>query len=107
MKIDFGEPILKNIKEISVSDLDDFYVYASETDRLNLFFVLLASAIHYRDRGEFEDAAHLFYLISYYLFVPLTPPASCELASHFINKAIELNDISEYRDWLAIVQSGN
>lgn len=28
MKIDFGEPILKNIKEILVSDLDDFYVYA-------------------------------------------------------------------------------
>lgn len=48
MRIKFDEPIIgkDNVLEIGSKDLDDFYVSASDTDRMNLFFILLTS-LHY------------------------------------------------------------
>ena len=109
LKIDFSEPIRKeaDVMEITPSDLDVFYVSASDFDKSNLFFVLLTSLHFYEEKGEMEKAAHLSFLAAYYLFVTLTPPGSCLLALHYIKKAIALSPKAEYQEWLLLMEKGN
>ena len=105
--IDWDEPYIKTdvILGITASELDDFYAAAEEPDRLNFFFVLLNTLN--RCINDKEKAAHVLYLIAYYLFVPLTPPASQELAEHYINRAIERNPKDEYLLLREIIRNGN
>lgn len=109
LKIDFGDPIIgeEQLTRLTADDLNDFYASASEIDRLNLFFVLLNSLHHYEERGKSKQAAYLSFLAAYYLFVPLTPPGSCGLALHYIQKAIALDHKPEYEEWFRLMQKGN
>lgn len=109
IKIDFGEPIIHEeyVLQVQPSDLDDFYIGASDFDKSNLFFVLLASFQHYLEVGEQEKTAHLSFLMAYYLFVTLTPPGSCELAAFYIKQAISLNPLEIYNEWLSNIEKGN
>lgn len=49
LKIDWGNPIIEStyVLRMKPTDLDDFYVAASDFDKTNLFFVLLTSFHHY------------------------------------------------------------
>ena len=107
--IDFNEPIIckDKILDIRPADLDDFYLTASGYDKNNLFFVLLNSILHYEDGGDIVEAAHLNFLAAYYLFSALTPPGSHNLALHYINRAISLNHLAEYNEWLDLIKKGN
>ncbi len=109
MRIKFDEPIIgkDNVLEIGSKDLDDFYVSASDTDRMNLFFILLTSLHYYEGNGDAVRAAHLSFLMAYYVFAPLTPPGSECLALYYMNKAVSLNPIPEYKEWLSIMEKGN
>lgn len=109
MRIKFDEPIIgkDNVLEIGSKDLDDFYVSASDTDRMNLFFILLTSLHYYERNGDTVRAAHLSFLAAYYVFTPLTPPGSHYLALHYMNKAISLNPLPEYSEWLVVMEKGN
>ena len=75
--------------------------------RVNLFFILLASLHYYEENGDAVRAAHLSFLTAYYVFTPLTPPGSECLALHYMNKAVSLNPIPEYKEWLLIMGKGN
>ena len=109
LRIDWDNPIIDEniIQQIQPADLDDFYVSADAVDRANLFFVLLTSLHHYLDKEQQEKAAHLCFLMAYYLFVPLVPPGSCELALYYIKKALSLNPLAEYAAWLPLMEAGN
>jgi len=109
LKIDWGNPIIESTDVLCVkpTDLNDFYVTASDFDKTNLFFVLLASFHYYLEIGLKEEAAHLSFLMAYYLFVPLTPPGSWTLAMYYIKQAISLNPIEEYKEWLPLIEQGN
>lgn len=109
LKIDWGDPVIpeKEVLQIQPTDLNDFYCTATDLDKNNIFFMLLTSAHHYEDLGDFRKAAHLNYLIAYYLFVALTPPGSCRLAQHYISNALKWNPCDEYRQWLDLIQKGN
>lgn len=109
LKIDWEKPVIQRdvVLQIQIHDLDDFYILATDGDKSNLFFMLLTSLYHYLDDREEEKAAHLSFLIAYYLFTPLTPPGSCELALHYIKQAISLNSHPMYEEWCAIIKKGN
>ena len=109
LKIDWGEPIIKedDIMQIQPSDLDDFYVAQNDLDKTNLFFILLTSIHHYLDKEEQEKSAHLCFLTAYYLFITLTPPGSCKLAMHYIKQAVDLNPLEEYKEWVPLIEKGN
>lgn len=109
LKINWEEPIIQEnaVFQIQPSDLDIFYTTASDFEKSNLFFVFLASFHYYMDKRESDKAAHLSFLMAYYLFVVLTPPGSCELAMHYINQAIALNPLEEYKEWLRLIEKGN
>ena len=109
LRIDFGKPIIKEelVLSIQTNDLDDFFVTASDFDKSNLFFMLLTSLHNFEEINDTQRAAHLSYLIAYYIFVPFTPPGSFYLALHYIKKAVSLNPISEYKEWLELIEKGN
>ena len=100
LKIDFSDPIIQkdDVLEITTKTLDSFYTSSKELDQLNLFFILFASLHYHIDQS---------FLLAYYLFVPLTPPASCSLALHYIKKAISLHNTPTYEQWLDIIKKGN
>ena len=109
LRIDFGDPIIpkEDVLKLQPADLNDFYADASDFDKGNLFFVLLTSLHFYEEQGLKLLAAHLNYLAAYYLFVTLTPPGSCHLALYYIKKALELNPLPEYEEWLNLIKKGN
>lgn len=95
------------IQEMNTVDLDDFYVSASDIDRLNLFFILEASFHRSIAEGKVHISAKAAYLMAYYLFVTLTPPASCELAEHYIDEALRLNPLPAYKEMKRNISDGN
>jgi len=109
LKIDFSEPIFpkEEVLMIQPTDLNDFYAAASDLDKSNLYFVLQTSLYHYEEQGLKLLAAHVSFLAAYYLFVALTPPGSGLLALHYINRALELNPLPEYEEWLKLIKKGN
>ena len=48
------------VLEIGSKDLDDFYVSASDIDRMSLFFILLTSLHYYEENGEDVEALKAF-----------------------------------------------
>jgi len=109
IKIDFGHPYFdeKAIFKLTLNDLDCFYADEDEVNRLNLFFVLEASLHRFQSGNSMKAAARCAFLMAYYLFLPLTPPASFELAEFYINKALEWDEMPEYRQWKEAIDKGN
>ncbi len=101
ISIDFGHPYFdeKAIFEMTLNDLNDFYGDEDEVDRLNLFFELEASLHRFQRENSLKAAARCAFLMAYYLFIVLTPPASLELADYYIDRALEWDDTPEYRQW--------
>ena len=109
IKIDFGHPYFdeKAILKLTLDDLNCFYADANEVDRLNLFFVLEASLHRLQDVKSMQAAARCAFLMAYYLFIALTPPASFELAEFYIDRALEWDETPEYRQWKKAIDDGN
>ena len=107
--IDFGHPYFEEevLLGLTPDDLNCFYADASEVDRLNLFFVLEASLHRLQGKERMKTAAYCAFLMAYYLFIALTPPASFELAEFYIARALEWDETPEYRQWKAIIDEGN
>jgi len=109
IKIDFGHPYFEEetIFALDPHDLNDFYCEKNEVNRLNLFFVLEASLHRFQSENKAKAAARCAFLMAYYLFVPLTPPASFELAEFYIDRALEWDETPEYREWKNLIDKGN
>ncbi len=109
IKIDFEHPYFeeKTIFELDLNDLNSFYQMENEVNQLNLFFVLEASLHRFQRENKVKAAARCAFLMAYYLFTPLTPPASFELAEFYIDRALEWNETPEYREWKKIIDKGN
>jgi hypothetical protein len=93
IKIDFAKPFIPEEDILSITGLELFeqYVYSTDFDKFNIFFILLTTLHMCEDKGKNILAAYTSYLVSYYLFHPLTPPGSMKLALHYAKKAMELD----------------
>ena len=109
IKIDFGNPYFdeKTIFNLTPDDLNCFYANENEVNRLNLFFVLEASLHKFQNESSMKAAARCAFLMAYYLFIPLPPPASFELAEFYIDRALEWDETPEYRQWKRLIDEGN
>ena len=109
INIDFGHSYFdeKVIFGLTPNDLDCFYTEENEVDRFDLFFVLEASLHRFQRENRWKAAARCAFLMSYYLFVPLTPPASSELAEFYIDRALEWDETPEYSQWKKLIDQGN
>lgn len=54
-----------------------------------------------------KKLAYLNYLISYYIFVILTPPFSEEIALKYAKDAMKLYNHKKYLEWIEYVKQGN
>lgn len=107
--LNWGNPIIKeaDVLSITTDDLCAVYESASDLNKGNLFFVLLASFFDYTEQEKQEAAAHLSFLIAFYLFMIHTPPGSQALAMHYIKQAVALNPADQYKAWVSLIEKGN
>lgn len=87
--------------------LDDLYSTSNEIEKFNVFFHLQNEYFYLLNNGKHKEAAHICYLISYYLFTALTPPHSETLAQEFAITAMKLDNSPKYLEWLSEVKNGN
>lgn len=87
--------------------LDDLYSTSNSTEKFNVFFHLQNEYFYLLNNKKNKEAAHVCYLISYYLFTALTPPHSETLAEEFAKTAIRLDNSLKYSEWLNEVKNGN
>lgn len=103
-----SEPIpAEDVFSLTESVLDDLYKNSSEIEQLNIFFHLQNEYIFLKNAEKKTEAAYLCYLISYYVFTPLTPPHSETIALEFAKEAISIDSTEKYIRWLNIVKKGN
>ena len=109
INIDFEHPYMdeKTMLELTLADLDCFYAAETEVNQFNLYFVLESSLHRFQKQKNRKAAARCAFLMAYYLFTPLTPSASLELAEFYIDKALEWDETPEYRQWKEIIDKGN
>lgn len=88
--------------------IDDLYVNSDDIEKSNIFFNLQFIFFRLKDSGNRDLAAYIGYIISYYIFILLTPPHSEENALYYANEAVKLTNMSEkYVEWLDFVKEGN
>ncbi|KYH34540.1 hypothetical protein CLTEP_14680 [Clostridium tepidiprofundi DSM 19306] len=98
---------IEKVMELSENDLDDLYANSEEVDRMNVFFHLFNEYIYLKQQDAKKETAHICYLISYYVFHPLTPPHSENIALEYAKKAIQYDNDIKYNDWIKEVMRGN
>ncbi len=87
--------------------LDDLYAASTEVEQYNIYFHLQNEYAYLKNANSVKETAYVCYLISYYVFVSLTPPHSEKIALYFIQEAINLDECEKYTGWLDIVKRGN
>ncbi|OYO59730.1 hypothetical protein C8E03_11759 [Lachnotalea glycerini] len=95
------------ITQLTEKELDDLYSSNDETLQFNVFFILLNEYHYLKKEKAKEELAHVCYLLSYYLFIPLTPPHSEELALAYAEEALNYSENSKYAEWIEEVKRGN
>ncbi|EPY2286373.1 hypothetical protein AAGC94_04935 [Clostridium sporogenes] len=103
----YSEKVKKEIKNINIETVleDDLSISNSTFQQeVNLLFCLEYKLLIEKD---VKRLAYLNYLISYYIFVILTPPFSQELAIKYIKDALKLDRKDEYLEWVEYVNEGN
>lgn len=98
---------VENIFELTENILDDLYANSNETNQFNIFFHLQNEYFYLKNNNNIKELAYICYLISYYIFHPLTPPHSEELALAYAEMALELDNNTKYKDWIEEVKEGN
>jgi len=106
---DYYGPVIpiERTMELSEKDLDDLYVSGNDIDKMKVFFHLLNKYFYLKQYDAKKEIAHICYLISYYVFHPLTPPHSESIALEFAKKALQYNNDTNYREWMEEVFRGN
>ncbi|OUO36504.1 hypothetical protein [Flavonifractor sp. An306] len=102
IELNYENPVFseEEVCKMTTGSLEGFYGETQNSyKQYELFFALLNSLHHYLSEGKKEVAAKISYLIAYYLHIALTPIANLELASYYIEKAIELDARQEYLKW--------
>ena len=68
----------------------------------NFYFWLLNKLMILENKKDNKTLAYGYYLMSYYLFVILTPICYEDLSFNYINKAMNLEDNLTYKEWYLI-----
>lgn len=75
---------------------EDYYTQS------NFYFYLINKSYELEKESKIDELAHCHYLISYYLFIILTPLCYEELAyTHSVNSTKLSSDV-KYKEWLLI-----
>ena len=95
------------VLQVDEQILDDLYASSDIFEKFNVYFHLQNNFFNLYNNGNYKEAAYICYLISYYLFVALTPSHSEDLAKEYAQKAIKMDSCPKYLEWLDEVKKGN
>ncbi|MCI6691688.1 MAG: hypothetical protein MR510_04235 [Clostridium sp.] len=106
----YSEKIRNEIKDLDVccineDDLNEAF-NSEYLEKTNFLYCLQYKLLIETDN---EKLSYINYLISYYLFIVLTPPFSEELSENYAKQAISLTNKNkkEYTKWLDYIKNGN
>lgn len=97
-----------NIKEVpkSITEINEEHLISFKSEnyhtQVKFYFFLLSFQQKLEDTSNKEDLAYCYYLISYYLFIVLTPINYEEIAFNYAKKSTNLSTSIKYKEWLLI-----
>ena len=105
---------MKDLNEILGLNLNSAEIFHIDEEKLILlkeedyfakndfYFWLLNKLMYLEDKNDKKSLAYGYYLMSYYLFVILTPLCYEDLSFNYIKKAISLDNNINYKEWYLI-----
>ncbi|MBE6052357.1 MAG: hypothetical protein E7212_00370 [Clostridium sartagoforme] len=103
---DLNEILNLNLKEISIYEIDEEKLIALKSCdyyiKNNFYFWLINRIYTLENKGLYKELAYAHYLMSYYVFIVLTPLAYEELSFYHVKKALDYDNNIQYKEWLLI-----
>lgn len=105
---------MNDLKEVLDLDLDNISIYEITEEKLislkacdyyqknNFYFWLINKINNLEVKNNNRELAYAHYLMSYYIFIVLTPLSYEELAFNHIQKALKYDDNIDYKEWILI-----
>lgn len=105
---------MNDLKEVLDLDLDTIPIYEINEEKLialktcdyylknNFYFWLINKINNIEENNNIKELAYAHYLMSYYIFIVLTPLYYEELAFNHIKKALKYDNNIEYKEWILI-----
>lgn len=103
---DLNEVLDLDLNTISIYELNEEKLIALKTCdyylKNNFYFWLINKINSLEENNNTKELAYAHYLMSYYIFIVLTPLSYEELAFNHIKKALKYDDNIEYKEWILI-----
>lgn len=104
---------MNDLKEVLNLDLDNISIFEINEEKLielkncdyyikNNFYFWLINKIYSLEDINNKELAYAHYLMSYYIFIVLTPLSYESLAFNHIKKALKYDDDIKYKEWILI-----
>lgn len=104
---------MNDLKEVLNLDLDNISIFEINEEKLielkncdyyikNNFYFWLIDKIYSLEDMNNKELAYAHYLMSYYIFIVLTPLSYESLAFNHIKKALKYDDDIKYKEWVLI-----
>lgn len=105
---------MNDLKEVLNLDLDNISIFEINEEKLielkncdyylknNFYFWLINKIYYLEDTSNNKEIAYAHYLMSYYIFIVLTPFSYESLAFTHIKKALKYDDNITYKEWILI-----
>lgn len=105
---------MNDLKEVLNLNLDNISIFEINEEKLielknsdyylknNFYFWLINKIYYFEDTNNNKDLAYAHYLMSYYIFIVLTPLSYESLAFNHIKRALKYDDNIKYKEWILI-----
>ena len=95
-----------NLNNISIMDIDEENLILLKSEdyyiQSNFYFWLINTINELEEMNKIEELAYANYLMSYFVFIILTPLCYEEIAFNHIKKSIKLSKKIKFKEWLLI-----
>ena len=103
---DLNEILDLNLNKISIYEINEEKLIALKSCdyyiKNNFYFWLINKINSLEIKNLHKELAYAHYLMSYYIFIVLTPLSYEELAFYHIEKALKYDDNIDYKEWTLI-----
>lgn len=103
---DLNEIFKLNLDEVSIYEINEEHLIELKNHdyymKNNFYFWLINKLYSLEDSNNCDELAYTHYLMSYYIFVVLTPLNYESLAFTHIKKCLNYSNNIKYKEWLLI-----
>lgn len=103
---DLNEILKLNLDEVSIYEINEEHLIEFKNHdyyiKNNFYFWLINKIYSLEESNNCDELAYAHYLMSYYIFVVLTPLNYESLAFNHIKKCLSFSNNIKYKEWLLI-----